>query len=397
MILKLALTFFVLFTAYTVWSYLRERKYRKKPFYGLADIGWRTIQPPPTESRIHSVALVGDIGNAGPVETDSVMQSIKDWLDTEGAKSTIVFLGDNIYPVGLPPEGHRHHQNALQKLYYQLELFKSYEGKVVYLGGNHDWNKGRRNGLTYALRQERTICEALNDPLAFLPKNATLGPVPLEINDHLLLIVINTQWWVQKGEKPRRLYPDQEETNPEAFFSALQLLLEKNKHRFVIIAAHHPLYSNALHGGKFTVKQQLFPLTFINKKAMLPLPMAGLAFRLYRKYIGATEDMSFPPFKRFRKKILKLLHQYSNFFYVGGHDHNLQYFQVKGGHYAVSGSGSKTNFVAKGGKATFSHENKGFMVLDHYQDGSVWLRVLEPSEETPKKTIIAFQKCLYKT
>jgi hypothetical protein len=92
---------------------------------------------------------------------------------------------------------------------------------------------------------------------------------------------------------------------------------------------------------------------------------------------------------------LRILHQYNSIFYVAGHDHNLQYFQVKGNHYAVSGSGSKTNFVAKGGKASFAHENKGFMVLDQYQDGSIWLRVLEPALAAGDEPVLAFQKNIY--
>jgi len=395
MIFEIALAVFLLFAFWLGWAYLRERKFRKKPFYGLRDIGWRTSTPPPFETKVHSIALVGDIGQAGPVTEDPIMQALAEWLQTEGAKSTIIFLGDNIYPVGLPPEGHRHRQGAEQKLMHQLALLKQYSGKVVYLGGNHDWNKGRKNGFSYLLRQEKFITNYLQDPLTYLPQHGAMGPVTLEINDALLVIIINSQWWVQKGEKPLPPLDETGKPNSDVFFQAVREILKANRHRFVVMAAHHPLYSNALHGGKFTVKQHLFPLTFINKRALVPLPLLGTGFRLYRKYIGATEDMSFPPYKRFRKKMLNILHQYSNVFYVGGHDHNLQYFQVKGSHYAISGSGSKTNFVAKGGKATFSHENKGFMVLDHYADGSVWLRVLEPSGNPESPTYLAFQKRLY--
>ncbi len=395
MILKIALILFVLFLFWLAWSYWRELKYRKKPFYGLRDIGWRQSCPPNIQEKIHSIALVGDLGNAGPVTDDPVMQSIKSWLTQEGQKSTILFLGDNIYPVGLPPEGHRHYQGARQKLSFQLDLFKGYNGKAIYLSGNHDWNKGRKNGLSYVLRQEDVITKHLKDPTSYLPAQGAPGPVTWPISDKVIVIIINTQRWVQKGLVNRKVKNEFGLNETEVFFQELQALLNQNKDKFILVAAHHPLYSNALHGGKFTVKQQLFPLTFVHKKALIPLPLLGLAFRLYRTYIGATEDMSFPPYKRFRKRILKLLHPYNNVFYVGGHDHNLQYFQVKGNHYAVSGAGSKTNFVAKGGKATFSHEHKGFMVLDHYRDGSVWLKVLEPTGQPNDPTVVMFQKCVY--
>ncbi|GAB2536349.1 metallophosphoesterase [Rufibacter soli] len=395
MLYQIVLFLLLALAIWLLYSYLKERKYRKKPFYALADIGWRTNTPPPIEERIHSVALVGDIGKAGPVGEDGVMNTISFWMQEAGKDSTIIFLGDNIYPTGVPPEGSFKRAAALQKLQHQLDLLKTFPGKVIYLSGNHDWNKGRKDGYDYVLRQEKIITEQLKDPTAYLPPAGSLGPVTVEVNERLVIVVINTQWWVQAGYKPLDAANGTVYAQPKEFFQALEAVLEANKDKFILLAGHHPMYSNALHGGRFTVKQQLFPLTFVHKKAYVPLPIMGSLFRMYRKYIGVHEDMAFPPFKKFRKRLLKVLHRHHPIFYVAGHDHNLQYFKVQGNHYAVSGSGSKTNFVAKGGKASFSHESKGFMVLDHYRDGSVWLRVLEPAVTVNEPPFLMFQKCIY--
>ncbi|MFD1757728.1 metallophosphoesterase [Rufibacter sediminis] len=395
MLYTLALLLLLGFSLWFTWAYLRERKFRKKPFYSLAEIGWRTNPPPPADQRRHSIAMVGDVGKNGSLEDDTLLQAVQSWLTEAGDNSTIVFLGDNVYPTGLPPVESFRHAAAVQRLDHQLALFENYQGKVIYLSGNHDWNKGRQDGYSFVKRQEQYITEKLQDTTAYLPTGGCLGPVTWEINDQLLLLVINTQWWVQKGYRPLEKEPGQPYQTSRDFYPALQALLEQNKHRFIVLAAHHPLYSNALHGGKFTVKQHLFPLTFIHKKALIPLPLAGSIFRVYRKYLGMHEDMSFPPYRKFRRRLLRILHQYNSIFYVAGHDHNLQYFQVKDNHYAVSGSGSKTNFVAKGGKASFTHENKGFMVLDQYTDGSIWLRVIEPALAVGEEPLLVFQKCIY--
>ncbi|GGK80271.1 metallophosphoesterase [Rufibacter glacialis] len=395
MLYIIALIVFLAVNTWFILAYRRERKFRKKPFYSLAEIGWRTTSPPPAEKRTHSIALVGDVGNNGSLEDDVLLQAVHHWVQEAGQNSTILFLGDNVYPTGLPPVGSFRHPQAVQRLENQLALFKGYTGKVIYLSGNHDWNKGRKDGYDFVLRQEKFINEKLQDESAYLPRGGCLGPVTWEINGQLLIIVINTQWWVQTGHKPLERSPEEPYATSREFYAALQALLEENRHRFIVLAAHHPVYSNALHGGKFTVKQHLFPLTFINKRALVPLPIMGSIFRIYRKYVGAHEDMSFPPFRKFRRRLLRILHQHQSIFYVGGHDHNLQYFEVKGNHYAVSGSGSKTNFVAKGGKASFTHENKGFMVLDQYQDGSVWLRVVEPATAPGEDPQVVFQKSIY--
>ena len=37
--------------------------------------------------------------------------------------------------------------------------------------------------------------------------------------------------------------------------------------------------------------------------------------------------------------------------------------------------------VAAGGKATFTHERKGFFSLDYYADGQLWLQAWEPADQ----------------
>ena len=81
-----------------------------------------------------------------------------------------------------------------------------------------------------------------------------------------------------------------------------------------------------------------------------------------------------------RRNLLRIFGSHENIIYAAGHDHNLQYFQQHGGHYLVSGSGSKTAFVQKGGQATFVHEHKGFFSLDFYAPHETWLRTLEPDQ-----------------
>jgi len=117
----------------------------------------------------------------------------------------------------------------------------------------------------------------------------------------------------------------------------------------------------------------------VYKRAYVPLPLIGSLLPLYRKLVGAEEDMAHPRYRKMRRRLLRVLRQFPNIVYAAGHDHNLQYFERHGGHYLVSGAGSKTAFVQKGGSATFVHEHTGFFSLDFYANGETWLRTLEPS------------------
>ncbi|MBX0289776.1 metallophosphoesterase [Hymenobacter sp. HSC-4F20] len=351
--------------------FYQERQYRRRPYVAPAHNNWAQ-QLPPTGAPLHRVALLGDPGAVATDGTDPILNLLAGWQQQTGPAGTVIILGDNVYPTGLPAPQHPGRAAAEARFAALLDVLRQFQGTVVFLSGNHDWNKGRPDGWEYLRRQEAYVREQL--PQAYyLPVDGHPGPVSLQLAPDLLLIVLNTQWWVQRGVRPA--------ADAKAPFQELRRLLEANRHQRVVVAGHHPLYSNALHGGKFTAKQHVFPLTTVHKQAYVPLPIIGSLLPLYRKVVGAAEDMAHPRYRKMRRRLLRVLHEFPGVLYAAGHDHNLQYFAYKGGHYLVSGSGSKTAFVQKGGRATFVHEHKGFFSLDIYPQREAWLRTLEPGQD----------------
>ena len=113
------------------------------------------------------------------------------------------------------------------------------------------------------------------------------------------------------------------------------LLRAKNDNEQVIIAAHHPIYSNGSHGKR---KQ---PFRFLVNYT--PFQIFGL-MGINRLY---AQDISNPRYKRMRKQFLSAINKYDNIIYVSGHDHNLQCFKENGNRFIVSGSGSKRSKLMK--------------------------------------------------
>ncbi|GAB3196024.1 hypothetical protein GCM10027293_07560 [Pontibacter aydingkolensis] len=372
---------------------MQELKYKRKPYYKLSEVGWQHYYPDPEARLVHTVAMLGDVGAIATDGTDPVLAMLEAWQLENNANSTVLFLGDNLYPIGLPPEGNRHRKLAVDRLDVLLEHFKVYGGQGIFISGNHDWLKGRKGGYQQMLLQQNYILEHGGENIAYLPENGCPGPVAVQLAEGLLLVVINTQWWVQRGEKPMGKKDGCPYESIDGFYDELSKLLRSNRHQRILIAAHHPLYSNAIHGGKFTVKQHIFPLTAAHKRIYIPLPIFGSIYPFYRQLFGAYEDMAHRKYKKMRKRLLRILHRYSNIIYVAGHDHNLQHFEVQQNHYLVSGSGSKTAFVKKGGKATFTLEQPGFFTLNYYNTGEVWIEAHITAEDN-KAGQVVFRKKL---
>ncbi|UOG77067.1 metallophosphoesterase [Hymenobacter tibetensis] len=383
LLLYATLTAAVLTGLWLLVRYWQERNYRRRPYIAPAYNDWLLHAPDATTPPQHRIALLGDPGALATDGTDPILQLLASWQQETGPAGTIIILGDNIYPTGLPAADSPNRAAAEKRLDALLDALRVFPGRVVFLSGNHDWNKGRPDGYAYLLRQEAYIAEQLPTAL-YLPAGGTPGPVSVQLADNVLLVVLNTQWWVQNGARPA--------SDPKEPFQQLHKLLSANCHQRILVAGHHPLYSNALHGGKFTAKQHVFPLTTVYKRAYVPLPLIGSLLPLYRKVVGAAEDMAHPRYRKMRRRLLRVLRQFPNIMYAAGHDHNLQYFQRHGGHYLVSGAGSKTAFVQKGGNATFVHEHKGFFSLDFYATGETWLRTLEPA--TTSETAEVFRQRL---
>jgi predicted MPP superfamily phosphohydrolase len=380
---------FIIFAGVIIF-YFSTGKRRRRPHYNKLHKKWREDFPTDMEVVKYSVFLIGDAGAPSLIQADHNLELLRSQLLKAGKRSAVFFLGDNIYPKGMPRTTDALHEVAEKRLLQQLKTLKDYEGKICFISGNHDWNKGREGGYESVRRQQFYVESYFGSRDVFLPRNGCPGPEEIQINDDLVIIVINTQWWVQGGYRPSGEKDGCIVENEHEFFLLLEEMMERNKDKKILVIGHHPMYSMAFHGGTFSIKQHLFPLTELNKRLYVPLPVAGSLYPIYRKYIGAREDMSHPKYKNMRRRLLDIFKKYDNLVYAAGHDHNLQYIKKRNQHYIVSGSGCKVTYVHKGKHSLFTHAHKGFVRLDYYFNDTVWIEVWEPQEDGGGK--LAYRK-----
>ncbi|UXX80572.1 metallophosphoesterase [Reichenbachiella carrageenanivorans] len=327
---------------------------------GFSIIGW--AQSPSTQ---HQVFLIGDAGE--PKRATENLSSLKEQLQSAGKNATLIFLGDNIYPKGLPPKEHPGRKEAEEKLKLQLDITKKFEGRTIVIPGNHDWEKGRKEGWKYVNEQERFVKEYFDSKKVFYPKDGHPGPEEIKLAEGLYLIVFDMQWILHAWEKPLEHDP-LEKMLPLDVIMDITSLLEEHKNDHVILASHHPLYSYGAHGGKFPLKTHLFPLTELNENLYVPLPVVGSIYPAYRATAGSIQDIPHPEYKTIRNTLEHFLKQYPNVVYVAGHEHSLQHIQKDGVNYVVSGSGSKATYLKENGEyLAFGKSIVGFGKLNFDQ------------------------------
>ncbi|MCE9540226.1 MAG: metallophosphoesterase [Bacteroidetes bacterium] len=312
------------------------------------------IMPP------YSVYLIGDAGE--DTTPGKALLMLKEELLSH-PNSAVIFLGDNIYPSGLKDND----KKSAAHLESQLQILNKYKGSVYFIPGNHDWQAQGPKGLKRLSNEEKYVETYLKDKTisknknnsTFLPHDGLPGPETVLLKEKLRLIIIDTQWFLHYYKKNK--IQSKKHTN-ELFYSHLDSLLNlaKQNGEQVIIATHHPMFTNGHHSSS---KQ---PLRFLINKT--PLQIFGL-MGLNRLL---SQDIQQPRYKKMRNRMLKSFNQYDNIICASGHDHNLQCFKEGANRYIVSGAGSKLNQFQKKKKfdSIFQDDTKtGFVKIQYAPDG----------------------------
>ena len=338
-----------------------------------------------TEKPIHSFYLIGDAGKSPIGDLNPVLKQFKKRLSLAEKESTAIFLGDNIYPAGLPDKDRFPEKYALAKnhLDAQLSTVEDFEGRTVFIPGNHDWYSKGLKGLK---RQEKYIEDALDNKNVFLPENGC--PIKeVEINDQILVVAIDTEWYLTNWDKHPTINDDCEIKTREKFFEELESIIKKNAQKTTILALHHPMFSYGSHGGQYALRQHLYPTS-----SKVPLPVLGTLINVFRKASGAsTEDLQSKRYRELQKRIVTLAQFSNKVIFASGHEHTLQYIVEENTPQIVSGSGAKKGATRLLNGSKFSTGRMGYAILQIYSDGSSRIRFYGTTENNGEEFLFTAQ------
>ncbi|MDG1226412.1 MAG: metallophosphoesterase, partial [Polaribacter sp.] len=302
----------------------------------------------------HTSYLIGDAGNSTLTKNAPALDYLKKHLIKASKKSTLIFLGDNVYETGIPDKQSKNYPLAKRRIDAQTDVAKLFKGNSIFIPGNHDWY----NGLDGLKREEKLVEKALGKN-SFLPENGC--PLKkVEISKDIVLIIVDTHWYVTNWNTHPTINDNCEIKTRTKFLDEFEGVIKKARGKTTIIALHHPMFTNGSHGGKYSLKSHLNPL-----------PVLGSMKNLIRKTSGITNtDIQNKRYNELRKRIITLSKENDKTIFVSGHDHNLQYIVQDNLPQIVSGSGSKTTPTKLSKNAKFTYGEQGFAKLEIYKDGS---------------------------
>jgi hypothetical protein len=331
-----------------------------------------------TDSIRHRIFLVGDagslLGNKHPV-----IDWMRSHINWEDERNTVLFIGDNIYPYGMPSEGEPLYNYSKSVIDYQINLVKGTKSKAYFVMGNHDWKNGKIGGWEQAMNEVDYINGLLLSNVHAYPTGGCPGPEVVELDTLVVLALMDSQWFLHTHDKPGPGSSCASKSIDE-FSTELTEAVESHPNQLMILALHHPLETFGVHGGTtYTLKHHIFPLTELNPNLYIPLPIIGSIYPIARGIFGNIQDVNHPLYRSMANTIEEVITKHPNPIVVSGHDHSLQLLRLKKDsvYQVVSGSGvnlSNVNAKTKNKDLIFAHHNYGFSVLEVTKSGKVSIK-----------------------
>ncbi len=310
----------------------------------------------------YTLILVGDAGHAG--QHPAVMELLAAQLDAaQPSRTGVLFLGDNVYPAGLPAEEGTEREAALRTLQQQLSAVDGFTGEVWWIAGNHD--QAGKDGRQRLRQQEMLLEQQRGDATAFLPGYPCPGPHVEVLPQQLILIAFNSQAYMDGVTACTH--------DHDSMLAALPAYVSAYPGLPVVIASHHPVRSDGTHGGRFGWRTHLFPLTDVVDWAYLPLPIVGTAYVAGRKWLGHPQDVSSRKYRQWRQQLTLALAPLPPSLIVSGHEHSMQVLQLAPHWQLISGTGSQSSALRPRRHSLLAAEAEGFLKVLCYPDGSIFV------------------------
>ena len=281
--------------------------------------------------------------NTGMAETNRVLQEIAR-ASQKDQNATLLLVGNVTPEKGF--ENSEESREFLRKTL--LDPIKNFNGRVVATPGINEWNKGAP--------------QSINDLESFLQENANLefwpdDGCPLEneeIGDHVVLISVDSQWYLQDWDDQKEMNTNCELDTREKFFTEFKGDLGDSQGKTVIVAVHHPVFTNTL-SPVFNKITGIIPQSVSHKK--------------HKELMGRLETLA-------------SLHD--DVIFVSGSDRNLQFLKNDRNPQIISGAAGETENARVKRHGKFASEEQGYAKLTVYKDGSSNVEFFSVENESQK-------------
>ncbi|UII28150.1 BamA/TamA family outer membrane protein [Fulvivirga maritima] len=330
--------------------------------------GLSGIQAQDIEHKVFLLGNIADIDNKEAFASDFIKT-----LNNTSTPYTILVDGDIIHSD--PTE---ESTQDLKKLFTSLN--KASKGKIIIVPGDRDWDDSGKDGWKAVKKLEKIVKDWDLDKVKWPNDDACPGPEDIELSSDLLLITIDTQWWNHPYRKTTPADADCKISTTGDYLEEFTDLLNENPNKNILVAGHHPLHSMGHYGGRFNLKDWLWPV-----------PIAKGFVTSYRQNIGRSIDLSNENYSPFAYTMTQVLRDYNSIIYASTHEKNQQIMRAKDNIYINSGALGTSDYLPQNPPIRFGSEEKGFLVINYFTNGKVTSDFMTLNSQKASKEIPLFE------
>ena len=284
---------------------------------------------------------------------------LKKELSEQSANSSLIFVVNSLgTEAGFSNENDSLRNIAIQNLSKEFALSKKFKGKTFFIPGIEEW---KPNGQASVLALNTFFKSKISSQIYFTPKKGC-GIETVQLHEQIILISLDSQWFLEDWDKNENMNAGCQNQTRDMLLDELAFILSQNQNKTVLLAMHHPLFSNGISGGQFSLKDQLYV-----PNLSFPVPILGSFYHVLSKSAGWNpEDLQHASYRNFTEKIKNAIKKYDNVVVISGKEKNLQYIHTEGIHQAISGSRFNFSPVRAIRAEDFSFGGQGFGVLNFY-------------------------------
>ncbi len=324
----------------------------------------------------HQVIILGNIADI--TAQDDFLQNLKFRLKNINSPFTVLLNGDiaaNNVSEGVDQLG------LVKKIMDLVDTKKS--SNLIIIPGDRDWGNSGKGGLKKVLNMESAIKSYIKEKgykrVEWVIPDGCPGPFIIEVDETMVLIVVNTQWWNHPFDKPRPSDGKCDIITHRDFMEELEDAVDEFSDKNVLIIGHHPFKSLGNYGGRFS---------FGNR--MTPFPVIG-SFRVaYRRKVGSILDISNENLEPLVEGMKNLFFFNKNLIYISSHEHNQQIILDNDNFIINSGAIEKGRYAANDPDAWFSSKKAGWIELSYKKNGAVEAIFIAADQGSKHKLISLF-------
>jgi len=359
-----------------------------KPYYNDADKadGVSNSDAIPLDKIDYEVYLVGDVGSGNTdINKSNITNVIKSQLRPDSKNQSVIFLGNTMGKNGLPDEGSSEYKMIDTAIEDCVKKLKGNTDKLYFIPGNKEWYDGQDYTTEAVGNVEQYLQSKAGNKNIFAPSKGCGEPKVVELGDDLIIVLVDSQWVLQGNSTDERKRSNCDIDTDLELVVALKEVFSDNKHKNIILASHHPVYTNGMTGGNYGAIHHL-----------LPLPILGTIITGVKKVGGGPQKFGHPKYEAYRATMNLALANYEGVVVASAHDHSMQYIPKGDNHYIVAGSGSDVDFARKGGYADFAAMEQGFAKIIHTTDLELYIEFYQADPTDEANPILLYRKLLYK-